>query len=275
MFSAAVAGTVVPTMTVCLGLWALGARVEGVSSLHLALVLGAIAATTAPAATMAVIHQYRASGPFSRALLGVVAVDDAMGLMIYSLVLAVGLGGSLSDTVWAATGEIIGGLFVGMVTGYALVRASRWVRLNGLRLCLVLGSLLWVTAIAQQMHFSPLLAAMCMGFVCRAMHGSSGEGLFAPIEYLEEVTFVLFFTLAGLHFQAEAFVAHAGIVVAYIVLRAAGKIGGGALGAAVGQAPIEYRKWLGFGLLPQAGVAVGLVLSLSGHPVFKGAETRW
>lgn len=273
VFAVALGGTLVPFVLVFLGLWGFGFELEGVGGRHLGLALGAIAATTAPAATVAVIHQYRAKGPFTSVLLGVVAIDDAIGLMIYSLVLALGFGGSFSTTLQSAGHEIIGGLCLGAVGGYFLVEIHRWIRPNGLRQTLILGSVLLVIGIAGRLGFSPLLTAMSMGFICRAAHGARGERLFAPVEQLEELVFILFFTLAGTHFLAGAFVTHLGLVGVYVVLRAIGKIVGASVCATVVGARMELRKWLGLGLLPQAGVAVGLALSLSHHPAFRPVAT--
>jgi len=246
--------------------WLLGPTITGVSSLQLALALAAIAATTAPAGTVAILHQYHARGPLSNTLLGVVALDDALGIIIFSFVLAALAGESL----WLGSGlallEVAGSLALGAGTGWVLSRQGRRVKQSTLLLPLLLGVILIAVGLAQTLGLSPLLAAMTLGFVARQAPGASSQRLFTPVEYLEEAVFVVFFTLAGAHFQLGVFLQVSGLALLYFLGRSAGKLLGAALGAGLSGAPPNVVRWLGFGLIPQAGVAVGLALSLTHHP---------
>jgi Kef-type K+ transport system membrane component KefB len=236
----------------------------------LALALATIATTTAPAATVAVIHQYRARGPFSSTLLGVVAIDDVLGILFFSLMLVFVAGESLGTGLGTALYEICGSLLLGTLAALVTVYIRRQVQQREMLIPLIIGAILLVVGLAQLLHLSTLLAAMTLGFTARWITRSVGERLFAPVEYMEETVFLIFFTLAGAHFQPGVFMGNIGLVLLYFSGRIAGKMGGAYLGARLTAAPTIIRNWLGLALIPQAGVAVGLALILSHHPAFQG-----
>lgn len=245
---------------------------EGVPATHLALAFAAVASTTAPAATVAVLHQYRARGPLSDTLLGVVALDDAMGIALFAIVLVVSTGVSLAEGATVVAVGLGGSLLLGLAGGALLWRLARHVHERSLHLPLVLAGLLLAIGVAESTGLSSLLAAMSLGFTARTLLGASGERLLAPVEHLEELVFLLFFTVAGAHFDPEVLLSHLPLVVAYTAARVAGKAGGAALGARLGGAPPQVSRWLGLCLVPQAGVAVGLALTLARDPVFAPAS---
>ena len=242
-------------------LWSTGAE-----SLSLALALASVAGTTAPAATVAVMHQYRADGPLTRTLLGVVALDDALGIIVFSLALVLLTGSSLLGAGERAALEIGGALVLGGVGGWLLARFGHLLREDSLRLPVVLAALLLTLGLASAVGASALLATLTLGFAARHFQRSGGERLFAPLEAMEEAVFLIFFTVAGSHFQPGVFAAHPELVAGYVLARLAGKTGGAALGARLGGAPPVVTRWIGFGLAPQAGVAVGLALTLAERP---------
>ncbi len=236
----------------------------------LALAFATISTTTAPASTVAVLHQYRATGILPQVLLGVVALDDALGIILYSLVMIVAGGGpNEGRELLALPLELGGSLLLGMGAAFLLVRAGRRVHQSSLLLPVVLGGIFLTLGAAESLSFSPLLSCMVLGFFARLLFPSSGERLFVPIEYFEELVFILFFTLAGAHFEFHVFAEHFLLVAVYTVARLGGKIVGASAGAWAGGASRNVRRWLGFGLAPQAGVAVGLALTLSHNPVFQ------
>ena len=108
-----------------------------------------------------------------------------------------------------------------------------------------------------------------MGFSSRLFLYSAGDKLFGSIDFLEETVFLLFFTLAGTHFHSLVFVQHIDLILVYFFARIVGKIIGSAFGAKITKAPILVTRWLGFALIPQAGVAVGLALTLSHQAEYK------
>ncbi|MDH3603005.1 MAG: cation:proton antiporter, partial [Candidatus Tectomicrobia bacterium] len=243
--------------------------VNGIATLHLALAFSVIASTTAPAGTLAIIHQYRARGPMVSTLLGVVALDDALGIILFALVLIATSGVSLTVGLGLAVLEVGGSVAVGAAAGYMLSRLARWVHQGGLRLPLILATVLLVLGVAQAWGLSSLLSTMTLGFCTRHFLGAGGDRLFAPVEYFEELVFLIFFSLAGAHFQPHVFLAHLDLMIVYLLGRTLGKLLGASIGARIGEAPQPVVRWLGCGLVPQAGVAVGLALTLSHQPVFR------
>ncbi|MDH5591978.1 MAG: cation:proton antiporter [Gammaproteobacteria bacterium] len=232
----------------------------------LAAVLGVLATTTAPAATVAVIHQYRAKGPLTTSLLGVVALDDVFGVILFSLMLVLVTGTSFNDAAISSGIEIFGGVGLGVVIGWLLAFLGHKVRNQSFLLPMVLAALLLSQGVAEWWHVSPLLTAMAIGFSARSVYISGGERLFAPVEYLEELVFILFFTLAGAHFKLSLFLQAIDLVVIYIFARVIGKMIGIRIAARLSRAPVVVANYLGFGVIPQAGIAIGLALSLLHRP---------
>jgi Kef-type K+ transport system membrane component KefB len=93
--------------------------------------------------------------------------------------------------------------------------------------------------------------------------------MFIQVEYFEELVFLIFFTLAGAHFELKVFIGHLDLILVYFAARIIGKIVGSSVGAALAGASQPVVRWLGFGLIPQAGVAVGLALTLSHETAFQ------
>ena len=238
-------------------------------ALVLSVVLGVLAASTAPAATVAVIHEYRSKGPVTTTLLGIVAMDDAIGIILFSMMLVWVAGTTMMGAVTGIVVEIGGALVVGAALGWALAYFGHRVRNPQFFLPMVLSAILLSQGLAEYWHLSPLLTAMTVGFTARATYRSGGDRLMAPIEYLEELVILVFFTLAGAHFQLDVFVSAFDLAIVYVVARAAGKIIGTYIAARLISAPEAIRRYIGFGVLPQAGIAIGLALSLLTHADFK------
>lgn len=247
--------------------------IVGITTFQMALAFAAIAATTAPAGTIAVLHQYRACGPVSSTLLGVVALDDAFGIIFFSLILVATTGETLSTNLGLAVLEIGGALLSGACAGWGLKKLGNHIHARELRLPLVFGGILLLLGMAEIWRLSPLLAVMAMGFSSRYFLGASGDRLFAPVEYLEELVFIIFFTIAGAHFEIKVFLQHLDLVVIYFIARIIGKYIGASLGAIITGASRPVIRWLGLGLIPQAGVAIGLALTLSHKPAFHDVAT--
>jgi Kef-type K+ transport system membrane component KefB len=245
---------------------------EGLGELpaaFLALAFGAIAAPTAPAATIAVLHQYHARGPLSSTLLGVVALDDALGIILFASVSVVTTAASLTRGIGGAAIEVLGSIALGLGMGFVLSRLAVRLHQGSLRLPLVVAAVLLSIGAAQALDLSALLAAMTLGFSSRLWLGAAGDRLFAPVEYFEELVFLIFFTLAGAFFDPSVLSGHIHLIAVYFFARILGKVAGAAAGARLSGAPPSVSRWLGLGLVPQAGVAVGLVLALGQHPSFR------
>ncbi|MDT8447628.1 MAG: cation:proton antiporter [bacterium] len=234
--------------------------------LPLAIMIGALCVSTAPAATLAVIHEVRADGPLTQLLLGVVAIDDALGITAFALaktgVLAlVGVG----VVSWGASLGFIGreiglALLLGGVLGWAMALVARHFS-PGLGLFGVAwGALFLCAGLAHSLGASPLLANMTLGFVL-VNFLQHHQDLFAVVEEIEEPIFGMFFLLAGAHLDLSVLPQAGALAVLILLARFLGKLLGAGLGAKVSGSPPQVVKYLGLGLTPQAGVAVGLVLS--------------
>ncbi|MBE0438990.1 MAG: cation:proton antiporter [Gammaproteobacteria bacterium] len=228
----------------------------------LALILGGLAATTDPAMTVAVIHQYRAKGPVTSTLMGVVALDDVLGIILFSVILVVVTGASVTDAIVGSGIEIIGAVGMGIVIGGLLAYLGHRVRNKRFFLPMVLSALMLSQGLAEVAHVSPLLTAMFIGFSARAVYQSGGDRLFAPVEFLEELVFIIFFTLAGAYFSLSVLQQGLDLVLIYVFASVAGKMLGIRLMSRLAGAPKVVSQYLGFCVVPQAGIAIGLALSL-------------
>ena len=202
-------------------------------------------------------------------LLGVIALDDALGIIFFAVAIAFLSGGSIEHNVEIAVFEILLAIIAGIIAGFCLAKLAAYVRQKNMLLPLILGFIFFISGLAEMFHFSVLLSAMALGFSSRYFLFSAGDKLFGSIDFLEETVFLLFFTLAGTHFHSAVFLQHLDLILVYFFARILGKLIGSACGAKITKAPIEVTRWLGFALIPQAGVAVGLALTLSHQAEFK------
>ena len=238
------------------GLWLLG--VEPI----LCLVLAGISTATAPAATQDVVNRSGATGPFARPLLGVVAIDDAWGLIVFSLLLAVGqamLGQSPAAALTAGAWEIGGALLVGLAVGLPAAYLTGRLQPGEPTQIEALGVVFLCGGLALAIDASFLLAGMVTGLVVANL-GRHHTRPFHEIENVEWPFMVLFFVLAGASIDLAALPKIGAIGGAYLVLRALGRIVGGWLGGAATGLERGQRRWIGIALMPQAGVSLGMAL---------------
>lgn len=234
--------------------------------LPLALIIGAVSAATAPAAVLAIVHEYQARGPLTTTLLGVVALDDGMAIILYAF--ASSIVGALTRTQGISMMHkmaleplmvILGSILLGVIFGFFLTVLADWVKKKGSLLVLILGSILLCSGIAVRLKLSPLLVSMMLGFYV-VNRAKQCDALFQAVENIEETIFALFFTLAGAHFDLTV-IKTAGIISFLIVIsRFTGKFMGVWLGGDFSHAPAVVKKYLGYALLPTAGVTIGLIL---------------
>ncbi|MBF9060675.1 cation:proton antiporter [Rhodobacterales bacterium HKCCSP123] len=238
-----------------------GLTLAGVE-LPLAMILAAIACATAPAATQDILREAGAEGRFADAIRGIVAIDDAWGLIVFSLVLVAAAGltgvdgeGLLATAFHDILGAAVIGLLVGLPGAALTGRISRGEPLQAEALGLV-----FVTAgLCEWLGVSYLLAGMVAGAVI-ANFASHHERAFHEIEHIEWPVMLLFFLMAGAVLELDQLWALGGVGLAYVALRILARIIGGWVGAGLaGAIPVE-RRWIGPALLPQAGVAVGMAL---------------
>ncbi|MCK4950220.1 MAG: hypothetical protein KAS48_00260 [Gammaproteobacteria bacterium] len=271
IISAATGGALGASLLVFVTLFFYQPSVEGIQTLSLIFAFAAIATSTSPGSTIAVLHQYRAKGPMSSGLLSITAVDDGLGILVIALMLSFTASIPLSQGVEIVLLEIVGGGLLGIAAGSMLAGMARVIRIVDLLLPLELGATLLVYGLAERWHFSPLLAAMSFGFGAR-LFAKGGGRLFVSTERLGDLIFVVLFAIAGAHFNLETFVQYLDLIVLYFLARMFGKILGTTFGAYVARAPKPIVKWLGLGMVPQAGVAIGFALLISQYQAFQGVS---
>jgi NhaP-type Na+/H+ or K+/H+ antiporter len=231
----------------------------------LALILGAIATATAPAATIDVIRQSGIRNGFTDTIEGIVAIDDAWGLIAFSVVLTVagvisgnGHDGAMGETLREIFGAVLLGVAVGVPGAYLTGRITQGEPLQAEALAIV-----FLTAgAAMAFEVSFLIAGMTAGamVVNLARHH---ERSFHEIEHIQWPFMLLFFILAGSSLDLRELAAVGWIGVAYVVLRIVARLIGATSGAVLGRAPRVERPYFGLALMPQAGVAVGMALVAS------------
>lgn len=237
----------------------------------LSLLLAAVGLATAPAATLLVVREMKASGPFTASLLAIVAIDNGLAIMIFGFVIAFvqQIGGHAGDPFYLIFlyGFISIGqsLLLGIVTGFILDLVLRNLTSVGERMTGGLALLLLCSELATFLGFSSLLAGMAAGFVL-VNRAERDVRLFRALNNFEPPIYVLFFTLAGTHLDIKTLGAAGILGVIYFLARISGKITGVALGARMVGAPKILGRYLGFGLVPQAGVAIGLIFLVDADP---------
>ncbi|MCB9641137.1 MAG: cation:proton antiporter [Myxococcales bacterium] len=236
--------------------------------LVLALVLAGVATATDPAATADVAHENKADGPLTHTLLGVVAVDDIWGVMIFSLILVAantlaGNGSTSAALIWGAR-DVMGGLLLGAVLGLPMAWFVGRARPDEPTLLEASGFVLFCAGFAHLIGVSYLLACMSMGCVV-AMRNREKTRPFREIEGASEPFLIIFFLLAGHNFMPSALKSLGVIGVVYIVSRTLGRVVGAHFTARAANSPEHVQRYIGWCLLPQAGVALGLALMVSEH----------
>lgn len=235
----------------------------------LALLFAGIAPASAPAATMGVVRETEAQGPFTDTLLGVVAIDDAWGLMLFSFLLAIAgaIGseaGALSVVLGEGAYELFGALLLGLLFGIPTAFLTKRIRAGEALETEALGVVLVCGGLALWLDVSFLLSIMVVGAAVVNIAGENGEP-FQIIETFEWPLMVIFFVLSGASLQITDLWHIGGIGAAYILLRSAGLILGAWLGGRFAKAERLWCRWMGWALLPQAGVALGMALIAATH----------
>lgn len=249
------------------------------------ILLGAIASATAPAATLMVVRQYKAKGPLTDLLLPIVALDDAVGLILFAVSMGVAKalhGGDLSvvSVLVEPMLEIVLSLLLGAVLGFFLSLVERAFHSNSNRLSLMITFVFLTVALAMlhfeingvHIGFSSLLTCMMLGTVfCNVCKTS--EEMMQRTEKWTKPLFVLFFVISGASLDLTVFKEPVFIIigVVYILFRSLGKILGAFGSAKLMKCDEKTVKYLGITLLPQAGVALGMVSTISADSVFGGS----
>jgi len=234
---------------------------------YIALIFGAIAAATAPAAVVMVTQEYKSKGDFTDTLLGVVAIDDAWALVIFGLSL------SVAKTFVTGNGDTIG-LFKDLlktileiggsfVLGWAIVvvfnNLARFINTMKERLIYTFGFLSLTIGLAISFNFSVLLSCMFFGAL---LANTNKESLhfFNSLRDIDAPLYLIFFVLAGASLKVSVLGTSIALTLGYIVFRTFGKIIGAFIGAKLVDASLSIKKYMGIALIPQAGVALACAL---------------
>jgi Kef-type K+ transport system membrane component KefB len=238
------------------------------------LMLGSLAAPTDPTATLAVAHEYKAKGKVISTIMGVAAFDDAFGIMLYSI--AIAFAGSFVSSEHIGFGpialnivqQIFGALAVGAVVGFIFNRIVRFLSdgAEGLIIVLVVGFLALCFGISHLLEVDELLAIMFMGFIVVNFNKKS-ELIFKILErYTEQLIFVLFFTISGMHLDIFVLGDYWVLVLFFVLFRASGKLLGTYFGGR--KSTKEVKRYTAGGLIPQGGIVIGLALMIKQNPDF-------
>ncbi len=249
------------------------------------IILGAIASATAPAATLMVVRQYKAKGPLTDLLLPIVALDDAVGLIIFAVSMGVAkavAGGEMGvvSVVVEPMLEIVLSLLLGAVLGVILSFIERHFHSHSNRLTLMITFVFLTVALAMlhfevggvRIHFSSLLTCMMLGTIFCNLCKTSEE-MMQRTEKWTKPLFVLFFVISGASLDLTVFAEPVFILigVAYILARSAGKFFGAMGSAKAVRCDEKTVMYLGITLLPQAGVALGMVSTVVTDTVFQNS----
>jgi Kef-type K+ transport system membrane component KefB len=257
IISISVTAVIVTSTIVFLGLMLVGVPLE------IAILLGCIASATAPAATVDIVMESGYKGRFADLLLAIVALDDAWGLIIFGLGLALvaalaGVDGHASPLL-AALQDIGGSAILGLLIGLPAAYMTGRIRQGQPMLTEALGLVFVCGGLALWLNVSFLIASMVMGAVVTNL-AKHHEYPFHAIEDIEWPFMVIFFVLAGASLEFSALRDIGLIGAVYVVCRIAGKVLGAWLGGRHGRAREETRRWMGVAMLPQAGAAMGMAL---------------
>jgi Kef-type K+ transport system membrane component KefB len=239
--------------------------------LPFAMLLGAIASATAPAATVAIIESLGVKGRFVDYVYGVVALDDAGCLLLFSITGAISVGffqpGGIAAALWIgiphALAEIGLSLLLGAVCGVVLHWVTNRMKEGTEIEILALGFVMSTIALSEILHLSPLLTLMTMGVILTNTSDHS-ERVFRLLDPFIPPILLLFFVIAGTELRPEVFTHSTALLlgIVYVASRGAGKYGGVFIGALASRTRPQIRNYLGLCMFPQAGVAIGLVLLL-------------
>ncbi|MFH0839733.1 MAG: cation:proton antiporter [Candidatus Omnitrophota bacterium] len=238
----------------------------------LGLLLGAIASATAPAATTAVLKEYKTRGPLTRTVLGIVAMDDALALFLFAI--AASIAGNLSSNVNEGVlrtfihplYEIVGSVVIGCTLGLVLNKLLRKYVEQERILVFSIGTVLLVSGLALATHVDMLLATMTLGVIVANFVPRKSKEVFKLVEGFTPPLYVLFFVLVG----AKLNIRHMTLPILllgciYLIGRSAGKAIGSNFGARISGAPKTVQKYLPLCLFSQAGVAIGLSILASNY----------
>ena len=250
---------------IAVGVWLIS------KNLPLALILGSLGSASAPAGIIDVIYEYKSKGPLTTTLIAVVGLDDVMALFIYSFALsfskaflspAVSL--SINTTLLHPLKEIGGSILLGAILGFVFIFIAKRIQNKLKLLILTLGFIFLAAGAANQLGLSLLLTAMAVGIVSVNVSFSASHKIMNALNEFVPPIYIVFFSFVGARLNLRT-ISDIGIMTfivsgVYLVLRSVGKYVGTIVGSLLSKAQDSVRKYLGYSLLSQAGVAIGLAI---------------
>jgi len=238
-----------------------------IENIRFALVLSAIAAATAPASTLLVVRQYRAKGPLTETLLSVVAIDDSVAIVLFGILVSIAnaidplaVHSSLFAQILAPFLEILISIGVGAFFGLVVHFGTKWFTGRGNRISLVIAVIFLTIYLGEYLGGSSLLSCMIVGGVFANL-STKYEEINGLIYFVTPPIFVMFFVLSGAELDLSILTSIGIIGIIYALFRVGGKVFGAWFGAKLGKSPKTVAKYLGFTLIPQEGVSIGLSIA--------------
>ena len=250
--------------------------------LYMGLILGALSSATAPAATYSVLGEYKARGPLTLTTLSIVALDDALALILYgfasvfakSMILheSVSIVKMLAMPLFEIMVSVLLGGVAGVILNFSFVKTKNRENI----LPLILGTIILIVGLAVFLKVDLILASMVLGIVVVNLQPAQNREMFDVIKKFSPPIFILFFVLVGARLDARILVKGGVFIlaVAYIASRTIGKMAGAYIGGKISGANTTVTKYLGFCLMDQAGVAVGLSIAAYGTFSVLGEEYK-
>ncbi len=243
--------------------------------LIIAVLFGGLSSATAPATILAIIHELKVKGKFSSFLLGVVAMDNAISLIFFSFIVIftstiIETGSCSYGSFFMMIPIVILTILVGTAGAIISEIIDRIFKDNSsIKTTSTLGMIFLVYSLSEHWGLEPLLASLVMGIV---MSNLSDEFYLVKEEFdyhLKDIIFLLFFTISSMHLNISFLITMPLVIILYITFRILGKVVGVWIGAKVSGADKDVQNYLGIALFPQAGIAIGLALSLQNEAGFE------
>ena len=242
------------------------------------LIIASLGAPTDPTATLAVIHEYKAKGPVSKAILGAAAFDDIITLILFSFSISISqsiLGNeelSVFHIFYSISYKIIGAVITGLVIGFLLNKATGILKItkNKSLLVIFLASLSLTYGLAIFLGFDELFSTLTLGFVIRNYNKVDEKIVDITENGIEELIFLLFFVFSAMNFNTNSIT---GVIIlliiVFILIRLTGKFLGMKIGTSLLKMSPNVKKYAFAGLIPQGGIVLGLSLLISQQAIFK------
>lgn len=243
--------------------------------LTLSLFLGAIATATAPAAVLAIIHELKAKGKFTTTLLAIIAVDDSLALINFILVASVttfiinGTNLDITQALYLGFSEISFAVVLGIIAAWVLILFEKFIISKSGKVIMVFAVMMITFGLAQGLNLDGILCTMTLGAIF-ANYGESFDFIYEEINaHFENLIFILFFIISGAHLNFYVVTSISTIALIYLLVRGVGKIAGSYIGALIVNEEYNIKRYMGLALFPQAGVSIGLALSIGSMSGFE------